>query len=1099
MGRCFFCRLADSMNYLLRLLLFFGSFLPVAAWAQAPIACDTAIRYPNPGQQYPANDLQVFEFNLDPNSRFSLQFESLQLASGDTLRIFDASFPNLPALFVLTNADSSAILNCYSNRVRLLFSSDASSESDGFVFTVKCLPPLVFEAALSVDTLCAGTQVSLPLENTFPYSGAFSIRYLSNTNQGDLFELANNDTLDFTIPPLWSDTTYTLFIEPSDSLWFGLADTLLLTVEPLQPSPEIIGDTTFCGAEVSLSTFPSLAVIWFLNGDTLSDLASASINTSIAGVYRAQNLTGCGSLPSESHTLILLSSPEAPLWLSENEIQLCNGDSAQVDFSAGSGSATLFGPADTLSINPGPLELFTPGQYWLSTTNQCGTAYSDTLTISPLLPPPAFGINYTGSLQLCENQQLLLSVSNADPSIFWQRDGLDISVGNPTLAVNSAGNYTASMSNVCGITWSSDTLSISIVELPEAPALSAAGPTTLCEGNTAVLLAEVAQGETIQWYNNGEALSNNNNVLQVNTNGLYSVSATNGCGEVFSLQSIPVLINPLPEAPLLFTQGNPYLCNGSNVLIGTAAQSGVSWQWKRNGSNIASQTNSITVSQPGLYTVVASNGCGDSASVNSISVFSGNPPTLPIPTALGSTSFCEGNSVALSTNPQNGVLIEWLLNGQSSGLTGFQVNATEPGNYTVRVSNACDTLLSAQSIPVTVFPLPPVVTFSNFDLLSLCEGDSFTFAIDPLPGVSYQWRRNGQISGPNAPQYTIQQEGVYSLQLVNSCGSTPAAYPVTVNVDSAAATVSEIVAQPGTALCPGGYVILNALSVPFQTYNWYLNNELLTSGLASSIIATEWGTYTLQNSNACGASALSGGLSLGPGDPPPPFELFSNTGELEFCENDSLLITAQVPFGVAIRWFLESDSLSETSAQLWAKLPGTYTAIGWNGCGEANALNSISLSTLPAPPIPQISENAGVLSCSAAGSIQWLDSLGQPIAGANGLTFTPPPADGIYSVAVTAANGCRSVSAPFVYQVNYTSGLSVERLKLWPNPVVDRLLLSGGTQGAAFQVLDLRGRVLAAGVFPADGSALMPVDQLSAGVYWIRSGLFVAPFVKTNP
>ena len=154
---------------------------------------------------------------------------------------------------------------------------------------------------------------------------------------------------------------------------------------------------------------------------------------------------------------------------------------------------------------------------------------------------------------------------------------------------------------------------------------------------------------------------------------------------------------------------------------------------------------------------------------------------------------------------------------------------------------------------------------------------------------------------------------------------------------------------------------------------------------------------------------------------------------------------------------------------------------------------------MPAPPIPQISENAGVLSCSAAGSIQWLDSLGQPIAGANGLTFTPPPADGIYSVAVTAANGCRSVSAPFVYQVNYTLSLSVEKLKLWPNPVVDRLLLSGGTQGAAFQVLDLRGRVLAAGVFPADGSTLVPVDQLSAGVYWIRSGLFVAPFVKTNP
>jgi hypothetical protein len=1067
--------------------------------AQASIPCDTVIRYPALGQQYPPNDLQIFEFNLGPNYRFSLQIDSLQLASGDTLRIFDASFPNLPALVELVEGDSPETVNCYSNKVRLVFNSDASAESNGFIFTVKCLPPLEFQAIPNHDTLCAGAQLVIPFNNTFPYSDSLTIRYFSSSNQGLVAELAITDSLVFSIPSSWSDSTYTLFIEPTDSLWLGLADTLALTVEPLLPSPVITGDTVFCGNEITLSAMPALPVIWFFNGDTLSGEASLSINTSNTGIYQAQNLAGCGSMPSEPHPLILLNAPEAPLWLSENTIELCNGDTAQVDFTLVSGTAILNGPSDTLSVNPGTLRLFAPGNYWLSATNQCGSAFSDTLTINPLLPPPAFDMSYTGSLQLCENQQLLLSVPNADPSIFWLRDGLDISNGNPTLSVNSAGNYTASMSNVCGITWASDTLSVSIVELPEVPSLTAAGPTTLCEGNTVVLIADVEAGNELRWYSNNIELPSTSSTLQVNTSGTYTLSATNECGEVFAAQSIPVQINPLPQAPLLFTQGNPYLCNGSSVLIGTAVQQGVSWQWKRNGSNIPSQTNSITVNQPGLYTLVVSNGCGDSTSVNSIGVFSGSQPSAPVPAANGTTSFCEGNSVLLSTNPQNGVFIEWLLNGQVSGLTGFQVNAVAPGTYTVRVSNACDTLISSQSIPVTVFPLPPVVTFSDFELLSLCEGDSFIFEIDPLPGVSYQWRRNGQISGPNAPQYTIQQEGVYSLQLVNSCGSTPASYPVTVNVDSVSASVSEIVAQPSTALCPGGYVILNAQPVPFQTYNWYLNNALWSSGLASSIIATEWGTYTLQNSNACGASDLSEGITLGPGDPPPPFELFSNSGTVEFCENDSLLITAQVPFGVAIRWFLEGDSLSETSAQLWAKQPGNYTAVGWNGCGEINALNSITLSTLPAPPIPQITESAGILFTAGTGSIQWLDSAGVAITGANGLSFSPPPADGIYSVAITGANGCSSVSAPFVYLVNHTTGVLKPHLKLWPNPVSDQLLLSGAAPGSAFQILDVSGRVLAAGVFPADGLTQVPVSELSAGVYCVRSGLFMERFVKTNP
>jgi hypothetical protein len=351
------------------------------------------------------------------------------------------------------------------------------------------------------------------------------------------------------------------------------------------------------------------------------------------------------------------------------------------------------------------------------------------------------------------------------------------------------------------------------------------------------------------------------------------------------------------------------------------------------------------------------------------------------------------------------------------------------------------------------------------------------------------------VFGPNAPQLTVFEEGLYQISLANSCGSTLSSNSLYLNVDSLQPSQPEIIAQPGPALCPGGFVLLNAPPIDFQEYTWYLDGNLLDGFNGAVLQATEWGTYSVQSGNACGISGVSGGVTLGPGDPPPPFDLYSESDLTEFCSNDSLFITAQVPFGVSVRWFLNGDSLIEGPSQIAARLPGIYTANAWNGCGEALANDTLILTTIPAPEVPFISENNGVLSCSADGSLAWLDSSLLPILGATSTNYQPAPINATYFVRVTAENGCSEISAPFNYIIEGIES-AVQKFKIIPNPASEILLIESDNFGNELSIFNVMGQtVWSRNTKNQTGKLLIDVSEIPVGLYFVRLGSAVKPLV----
>ncbi len=157
--------------------------------------------------------------------------------------------------------------------------------------------------------------------------------------------------------------------------------------------------------------------------------------------------------------------------------------------------------------------------------------------------------------------------------------------------------------------------------------------------------------------------------------------------------------------------------------------------------------------QSGTYSVIGYvHGSGCESTTDSVITIS--PPTHGI-TALGITSFCEGDSVGLAFSASVQVFFSW-----NTGSSDDTIYATSDGWYTVTgvTVNSCPV---ADSIHITVHPLP-VVTITNVNDTLFSD----------YSGVN-QWYWNGsQIPGAHDSIYVPTQSGLYYCTATDIYGCT---------------------------------------------------------------------------------------------------------------------------------------------------------------------------------------------------------------------------------------------------------------------------------------------------------------------------------------
>ena len=404
----------------------------------------------------------------------------------------------------------------------------------------------------------------------------------------------------------------------------------------------------------------------------------------------------------------------------------------------------------------------------------------------------------------------------------------------------------------------------------------------------------------------------------------HTFTSTAGCDSIVTLN---LTILPLPTPNI---SGNTVICEGETSTL--TANGGVSYVW-----NNAATTNSISVSQSGVFTVTATNAEGCSATANvTVTV---NP--LPSVNITGNNSFCQGDNVTLTAtgastyawsnassnaavtvtnagtytvtgtdangctntatktvavNPTYNIpLTHSICQGESYNFHGQNLTTAGTYTHTLQTVNGCDSVLTL-TLTVKALPTPTIVGNT-----SLCEGETSTLTANG--GISYVWS-----NAATANSISVSQSGIYTVIATNAEGcSAPASVTVTVNPPPT------ITITGNTTICAGSSTTLTATGA--DSYSWS------TSDNTASVSISAFGIYTVTGTTTAGCSGTAEVTVLVSQLP-----VISITGETDICAGESTTLTANG--GETYLW---SDGT--TGNTLTVNLAGTYQVIGYNAAG----------------------------------------------------------------------------------------------------------------------------------------------------------------------
>jgi gliding motility-associated-like protein len=312
-------------------------------------------------------------------------------------------------------------------------------------------------------------------------------------------------------------------------------------------------------------------------------------------------------------------------------------------------------------------------------------------------------------------------------------------------------------------------------------------------------------------------------------------NAVGGCGGN-TVDSVSTLVRVL-SVPGRVLPATAVLCPNTTLALQAAAGPGYTYRWSTGAT-----TRALTISQPGTYRVVVSNGACSTR--DSVLVSAGVVAPTLVAGITRPDSACAPVRFQFGNSSRNAQRYRWTFGDGSPADTTFAPSHlyTVPGTYRVWLrarrnavggcgGNTVDSVsavVRVLSVPGRVLPATAV----------LCPNTTLALQAAAGPGYSYRWS-----TGATTRALAVSQPGTYRVVISNGACSTR---------DSVLVSAVAVPRLPAdTTLCTNGSLSLQVRAAPGSTIRWDGGQTTSTlavnaSGTYGVAVTTDGCTFTRQ-------------------------------------------------------------------------------------------------------------------------------------------------------------------------------------------------------------------------------------------------------------
>ncbi len=744
---------------------------------------------------------------------------------------------------------------------------------------------------------------------------------------------------------------------------------------------------TNCGSSTGTATVnPSGGAGGFTYSWSPSGGNAATANNLAAGAYVVTITDANGCNTTANVAVSNNAGPTASIPASTNVS--CNGGTngtANANASGGTGPYSYsWTPSGGNGVNATGLSA---GTYTVTILDANGCSASTNINITE---PPAVTAAINNSTNvLCDNGTTGSATAVAGGgtpgyTYSWAPGGAT----GATASNLGAGSYTVTITDAGGCT---NTASVTISQ--PTPVTATVPPVTnvLCNGGNTGSASVNAGGGTAPYNYSWSPSGGNGATASGLAAGNYTVTVTdaNGCTSTANA----AIAEPAVVTSAISASSN-ISCNGSNNGSATVNAGGgtgpYTYSWAPSGGTGVTESNLAA----GNYTVTVTdaNGCISNA-----------PVTISEPTVLQSSTSginvsCNGNANGSASVSPTGGTAGYTYVWTPSGGTGATANGLSGGTYHVTVTDANGCTATDSFVVVEPAVLTSSISSSTNALCNgAANGTASVLANGGTPALTYNWTPTG---GTGASVSNLSA-GAYTVTTTDANGCT-----TTTNVNIAEPSLVTLVTSSTDANCGsanGSASVVAAGGTAGYTYSWSSGgNGSTENNLPSGNV-----TVTVTDANGCSANSV-----VAVGQSPGVTATMSASTDVSCNGGANGTATIGVAGGTAPFTYVWSPSggAAATASGLSA---GNYsvTVTDVYGCNSTDnvVITEPPVLTSSAGPINILCNGAATGSSTvtpAGGTLpySYLWSSGGTGATENNLTA------GNYSVTVTDANGCTSVS-----------------------------------------------------------------------------------------